>query len=689
LKQVRQTTDRYLFLASFVALYFELVIIRYLSTELRVFAYLKNMPLIASFLGIGIGMILGARTLEMREKLPGLMTFFFLIMWTVARLGKHQFGLPTPSYMTFGSWRTGSPEEIFAYCVFVTTFLYLVVRMFIPLGGLVGEQLSQISSPLRAYSLNLAGSVAGIGVFTALSFLGTGPGVWLAVGFMALLAMLPKQVLPALLFLGISAFASLSTKDDYWSPYYHIALSQASRPAPDAPAGAYEVSVNHDYHQRMMNLSQGFLDKYPSFEPNRTARQSYELPYRLKPSPQDVLIVGAGTGNDVAAALRNGARRVDAVEIDPTILALGRRLHPEHPYDSENVHVYNDDARAFFKRATSKYDLIVFAYLDSHTMFSSFSSMRLDNFVYTRESFAEAHNLLKPDGALILAFAGSQSFVTVRLLHGLADVFGQRPRVFETGYDTSGMVFVAGNAIGAGSVKDYPELSDYLAKFDYESATDNWPFLYLERHTVPWPIWSILLLLVVGSIYALRILFPGRSLTSTSTNLHFFMLGAGFLLLETKAVTQLSLLCGSTWMVNSVVIAAFLCMALAANALVAAYPVSYKLAYSGLFISLVIAGLFPLAALNAFPLVTKMFTGGLITALPVFFSGMIFSRSMSEADGSAQALGVNLLGAVVGGALENVVMIGGSTVLAPLAAFLYVASALTVIPRRSVVTERG
>jgi hypothetical protein len=43
----------FLFLASFATLYFEILVIRYISTEIRIFAYLKNMPLIASFLGIG------------------------------------------------------------------------------------------------------------------------------------------------------------------------------------------------------------------------------------------------------------------------------------------------------------------------------------------------------------------------------------------------------------------------------------------------------------------------------------------------------------------------------------------------------------------------------------------------------------------------------------------------------------
>jgi hypothetical protein len=48
-----------LFLASAAALYFELLTIRCLSTEVRVFANLKNLPLMASFLGIELGMILG------------------------------------------------------------------------------------------------------------------------------------------------------------------------------------------------------------------------------------------------------------------------------------------------------------------------------------------------------------------------------------------------------------------------------------------------------------------------------------------------------------------------------------------------------------------------------------------------------------------------------------------------------
>ncbi|MGC2150718.1 MAG: hypothetical protein WA618_01640, partial [Terriglobales bacterium] len=47
-----------LFLASLVTLYFELLIIRYASSEIRVFTNLKNLPLVASFFGIGLGMLI-------------------------------------------------------------------------------------------------------------------------------------------------------------------------------------------------------------------------------------------------------------------------------------------------------------------------------------------------------------------------------------------------------------------------------------------------------------------------------------------------------------------------------------------------------------------------------------------------------------------------------------------------------
>jgi SAM-dependent methyltransferase len=675
-----------LFLASFVALYFELLVIRYLSTEIRIFAYLKNLPLIASFLGIGVGMILGVRTRRLRSAFPGSAAFFFLMIWACIQVGaNYNFALPTGDY---GIWNNATPERgilsILGYFLFVGGYLYLVVRFFIPLGGMVGEYMALERSALRAYGVNLLGSFAGIAAFTLLSFSGAPPWVWLLLGFVSLLPLLPRTYVTVGLLTAAVALTSFSVRRDlarcnnFWSPYYHISLVPGEIPPGSSDPAYYRLRVNYDYHQTILNLSNDFLSRYPQFEPNRSALPAYNLPFQLVPAPADVLIVGAGTGNDVAAALRNGATHVDAVEIDPTILSIGRRYHPEHPYDSKRVSTYVNDARAFFKQAPRKYDLILFAYLDSHTMFSSFSSLRLDNYVYTQESFEEARKLLKPDGTMVLAFASGRTLVTARIFATLQAAFDTPPRTIETSYDTSGIIFVEGHARGAQIPSGFADITQWAQSYKLGIARDSWPFLYLPRRQIPWPIWSVLTLFLCAAFVVVRRLVPmehGR----VGTNLHFFLLGAGFLLLETKGVTELSLLFGSTWVVNSIVIGAFLCMALLSNLLVMKHPVPYWVAYGGVFFCALLSTVFPYASLNSYPVGFRIVAASLLTALPVFFSGIVFSRSLSRSPNTNQALGVNLIGAIFGGTLESAVMIGGTGVLGPIAILLYLGSAAPLL----------
>lgn len=74
----------------------------------------------------------------------------------------------------------------------------------------------------------------------------------------------------------------------------------------------------------------------------------------------------------------------------------------------------------------------------------------------------------------------------------------------------------------------------------------------------------------------------------------------------------------------------------------------------------------------------KIIAAGMLVGLPVFFSAMVFSLSLRDVGNPAHALGVNLLGAVIGGVLENTVMIGGTPILGVLAILLYRASAALV-----------
>ena len=670
-----------LFLASFVALYFELIVIRYLSTEIRIFAYFKNLALIASFFGIGLGMVLERPPRTLKRLFPLITAALFLLMAFASVLKLTHLSMPTSDYSVFMP-QPAVPKGHWLFLWVIMTFLiyllsipgvmYLVVAFFAVLGGLVGERLKQVPS-LKGYGVNLAGSLAGVVVFTALSFLGSPPAIWVLLGLLAVAPFFLRQRWAIVIFALVVCVMAIPQRHTYWSPYYRITLDELPPPPGWPKPAAYFVEVNHDYHQKMLDLSLEFTARFPEAEPNCSGRPTYELPYRLVPHPGRVLVVGAGTGNDVAAALRHGATHVDAVEIDPFILELGRKYHPEHPYDSPRVNVFVDDARAFFKKTNQKYDLIVFGYLDSQTLLTSFSSIRLDNYVYTVESFREARSLLRENGTMVLAFAaGSRPFIRDRLFAILAHTFSAPPLAYFTGYDTSGMVFVEGKAAESNPIGEFPEIGKELQLHQASTllATDHWPFLYLESRTIPVAIWSVLALFLYFAAAVLKQQVPLRRLASRQ-GLHLFLLGAGFMLLETKGVTELSLLFGSTWIVNAVVIAAFLFMGLLANTLVMLRPVSRRFAYSGLFVLLAFGMVLPYELLGGLPTTTKVLASAVLVGLPVFFSGLVFSSSFRDVARPAQGLGINLLGAVVGGALENLVMVGGTPVLGVLAILIY------------------
>ena len=77
-------------------------------------------------------------------------------------------------------------------------------------------------------------------------------------------------------------------------------------------------------------------------------------------------------------------------------------------------------------------------------------------------------------------------------------------------------------------------------------------------------------------------------------DLHFFFMGAAFFLLEIKNITEMALLFGSTWIVNTVVIAAILTMIVLANLVVELFQLSdSRLFFLLLFITLLFNYLVP------------------------------------------------------------------------------------------------
>jgi hypothetical protein len=162
-----------------------------------------------------------------------------------------------------------------------------------------------------------------------------------------------------------------------------------------------------------------------------------------------------------------------------------------------------------------------------------------------------------------------------------------------------------------------------------------------------------------------------------------FFLGAAFLLLETKSITEFSLLFGSTWTVNLFVILGILIVILIANLLLLRFPAFPRgIFFGGLLLSLALCyGLPVKELLEENPvirdLVTMIFTG-----LPVLFAAGLFASCFQHETESAVALGWNLLGAVVGGLLEYASMFLGIKALYLLAGCLYAAAGVGLLAQR-------
>jgi spermidine synthase len=687
-----------LFLASALTLFAELALIRWVATEVRVFAYVKNLALLLCFLGFGLGCALARQRPRWQTAATALLGLIVIV-----RLPWHG-----PQIMESLSQYLGAAQDIeiwatyamhdstgFVLAVLITTILlFLITYIFIPIGQTVSRQIELAPRALYGYSWNLAGSLAGILAFFAVSWLALPPAVWFTIVLagMALLQSnrsdtirLAAAILPAALLLIDPATPH---HFNLWTPYQQIEVEDEN--FPNGELLGTTIRVNHTGYQIIVNLSADFLARHPNLLHEAPDENPYNLPFRFAPSRPRVLIVGSGTGNDVAAALRHQSRAVDAVEIDPKILDLGRRRHPEHPYDDPRVSAHLTDARAFMKRTTTRYDLILFGLLDSHTQLSDYSNMRLDNFVYTEESFREARALLAPDGVMLIKFQVNHPFVGRRLAEMLTRTFGKAPVVFlaPSTYTAPATCFaISPSAQVETSLAGDPRLRQFVegrrpaflalpeaAGTTVAVTTDDWPYLYHQGHWIPGIFYLLsALVILLAAVFYLQI----PEARSRVPSLFFFSMGAGFLLLETQVVSRLALYFGTTWQVNGIVIAAILSALLLANFVIERQERSWPRSWSllGILAGIACAYLVPFSRIPGSAALAGSFAA-LVFAIPVFFAGLLFASEFRSVDSPAAALGANMLGAVVGGLLENLSLITGMRALLVVAALLYGLAAL-------------
>ncbi len=634
-----------LVLASFVMLFAELALIRWVSAFQIYVAYFTNFILLASFLGIGVG-FLRARSSRFgfRWAPASFAAFTGLVFFirVVRGLGQERnletiFGLGAP------------PTWVVLPVLFLgATFVMASVAQGV-------AQLFERFEPLEAYRLDIAGSLLGIVAFSALSFLGAGPLVWGLVLGVCFVVLVPPEgyagwwpaVAAAVVVLSLGSFAS----SDVWSPYYRVTVY------PQQGQGQIPIRVNSLPHQSMLPLEDIRAD-------------FYSKPYTHLPgSPGNVLVVGAGNGNDVALALAEGAAHVDAVEIDQRLQEAGSELHPARPYQDPRVTPHIDDGRAYLERNDDRYDLILFALPDSLTLVSGQGSLRLESYLFTREAMESVRERLAPGGAFAM-YNYYRPYVFERYANTMREVFGHEP-CFDAGIDSDGIRSQSVLTIGL-------ETGDITCSTPWEPgslvpdpATDDRPFPYVVGRSIPsFYLWWLGVILVV-SLIVVRVA-SGAPLSRMRPYADLFCMGAAFLLLETKSVVQFALLFGTTWFVNSLVFAGILLAVLAAVELARRVRLpSPPVMYGVLLGCLAVAWFVPPAQLLGLAIVPRFIVSVVVAFAPVFVANLIFAQRFRGVGASTVAFGANLLGAMLGGVLEYLAIVTGYRALLVLVALLY------------------
>jgi len=650
-----------LFLLSFLILFLELTLIRFIPANMRLVAYFSNLILLGTFLGIGLGVCLARRSISLISYFPltlltlmAFVTFLHLEVNTI-----------TPEIIFFSQFPEGllilEPEII------LPIIFCLTAAVFIPLGQELGRLFKHFP-PLAAYSLDIGGSLTGIIVFTLLSYLATPAPLWLAIVCLlfVLLYFKPRRlagwlgIAELIIVLAIAVYLNTNSR---WSPYYKITVT--AYPDPFSNTTNYDVSVNNILHQ--------YISSYVDRE------QFYSAVYRAFPTTKfnDILIIGAGSGADVATALgkATGVTRIDAVEIDPTILKLGQTLNPDQPYQDPRVHSYVDDGRSFLQNTDRRYDLIIFALPDSLTLTANSSNIRLESLLFTTEAFALAKRRLKPNGLFVLYNFYRYEWLIDKITAMLNHTFGYPPRVISYGFVGKAAAIFTGPKIS--SLDQTSLLKIYPVRTDLPLATDDWPFLYLQERQIPW--FYLKFLLVILAISILSVFFVLRGQQKFRFHPGFFFFGAAFLLLETKSLVTFGLLFGNTWLVNSLVFSGVLASVLLANLISTRFTVKPKLLYPLLIGSLLLSFIVSTTAFLSLPFVLRLLASTAFYFSPIFFANLLFSQKFKTTSASDSSFGSNLLGAVFGGVVEYCSLALGYKALIGITIIFYL---LSLIPSR-------
>ncbi len=686
-----------LILLSAVSLFVELLIIRWMSADIRAFSVFKSFPLVACFVGLGAGYALSSDKLF---KYTPWAILLFAIAMRVADV-THIGETPFPSLSVY-AWQDifENTSEIWSRFATLSTF---VIAMIIPpilamlcIGSRLGQLFMQ-AKPLNAYVVNIGGAILGSILFTLASFARLSPAALLVVPTAIIVFYSAKHSYKFLIASAIALVASffIAAAETpmgegtviFWSPYQRIDLFTDVQHLSDGSSFiarywlsvnkvVYQVAVDVDAVLQKANLLQNSKEQITNLG---FFQRRFEFPFKFRKAG-DVLILGSGMGNDVAAALKAGADSVDAVDIDPIILELGKKYHPAHPYDSSKVHPICDDARHYIANCKKQYDIIDFSHLDTHTVTAG-SSLRLDNYVYTEQNFKQVLKLLKPNGLAIVTFCSPRNWFSERLYRTITQATGYTCELWDKGCGAL-TVFVFGPDVRPDNFVLPPWVQERFSVVtdhdsgDMRTLTDDWPYLYVKPGLI-----DVTYLLVMAEIALLALLVANKTLRSATDPYRgqMFFMGAAFMLLELQAISRLSLLFGTTWLTTAIVINGILFMILFAN--IAVIRLKDKLKNKvGLFYQLLLAFLI----LSYFtPQLANMLSLGQVfstifittlTLLPICIASIIFAVSFAQVSNAKEVMSFNLFGAFAGSTLEYLSNHMGINALVLIAIVLYALS---------------
>lgn len=665
-----------LFLCGFLILFLELALIRFLSGNIWNLGYFPNLVLLAAFVGLGAGFLAHERFARPHEWFTGvpILVLALIVGVYVLRPGVPGFAtndglLDTELFWTIHNKATNPLWALFALWFLTTAAVFAFIGQF------TAKSFRQFE-PLTAYSLDIGGSLAGVGTFMIVSFLHI-PAAWWFVFAGALWAgafFCGRGGRRLVLLGGVLCFAFsaavISARDSFdpvlkgaaeWSPYQKVTY----RPGPtDDTRIVYVNNINHQQMHEEKVIRGSFYSRIYAIR-----KESGLAPY------QRVMVIGAGNGNDVAAALLHDAEFVHAIEIDPVIKELGAAHHPLAPYASPRVSTTIDDGRHALFVGDEKYDLIIFALTDSLVKASSVSQLRLENYLFTEEALRRAWSRLDDDGTLMLYNFYRRDWLVDKLIALVATASGAPPQGEQIKNFT--IIHATKNAEKATPVK-----------LTLEIPTDDWPFLYLKERGIPTHYLTAIILLVLF-IAAVFWLAPadgtGRRDKDASPRLRFaFMaMGGAFLLLETKSVIQFSLLFGTTWLTAAIVFFGALSLVLAANWTARLIPSARlaPVAFVLLGLSCLVVIAFPLTNLVSWEsALARAAAASVLVFVPIYFANLVFAVLFRGRNDAEKYFGWNLLGGTLGGAAEYAGMATGYHILAWVVLGCYVTVFLCVLP---------